>query len=344
MKLTMIEGKSSAVPAALLSDGTLMDLAAASSAGLLSGRSVRSVTEILDLENGMLATVRGLVERAEAGTGSLRDQLLSLDALHEERSAIYAPLLRPRMILSCGMAYREHMAEMGVAPPTAPTAFLKSVNAINPHRRPLVLPARDPDMADFECEFSCVIGRAFHDISPAEALAYVAGFTMVNDVGSRTQVPAWLKSMSGGSPLECVKLYALTMLDKQYPSFCPLGPVVVTSDEFGDPNDVTVETRLNGELMQSAHSSDLIFPLAYSLSYFSRWYRFEPGDVLTTGSPSGVGFARNPQRFLRPDDVIEVSGSRVGKLLNPVVAESKRQPLSSPLMESQLAERDSGKG
>jgi acylpyruvate hydrolase len=324
MKLTMIDKEAGAAPAALLINGTLLDLAAASAASLVGGFTVRSVRDILDFRTGMLSAVRSLVERAEAGDVGLLDQLSSLGALQEETSVTYAPLLRPGMILSCGMAYREHMQEMGVAPPTAPTAFLKSRNAVNAHRKPIVLPARDPDLVDFECEFSCVIGRAFHDVDPEQALDHVAGYTMVNDVGSRGKVAEWLKSMSGDNPMDCVKLYAMTMLDKQYPSFCPMGPVVVTVDEFGDPNDVSVETRLNGKVMQSAHSSDLIFPLAFSLSYFSRWYRFEPGDVVTTGSPSGVGFAQKPPRLLRPGDVVEVSGSRIGTLCNPVVLESSR--------------------
>jgi 2-keto-4-pentenoate hydratase/2-oxohepta-3-ene-1,7-dioic acid hydratase in catechol pathway len=320
MKLTTIIGKRGFVPAALLSDGTLVDLAAASAAGLIGDTPLREVADILDLDGGLLEPTRRLVDRLEAQDAPLWDQMNTLGALHAEQGATYALLLRPKLILAGGMAYKEHMKEMGVGLPSAPTAFLKSPGALNAHRQPLMLPESDPDMVDFECEFSCVIGRAFHNVTPEEALRHVAGYTMANDVSSRTQATAWLASMKGGDPMECLRLYTLSMFDKQLPGFCPLGPVIVTSDSFGDPDDVAIETRLNGELMQSAHSSDLIFPLAYSLSYFSRWFRFQPGDVLTTGSPSGVGFARKPPRFLRDGDIIEVSARDIGVLSNPVRA------------------------
>ena len=131
-----------------------------------------------------------------------------------------------------------------------------------------------------------------------------------------------LEAIKNDDPLESARTYLMRIFDKQLPGTCPLGPVVVTADDFGDPGDVSVETRLNGEVMQSAHASDLVFPLAYTLSYFSRWFRFEPGDVLTTGSPPGFGYSRDPQRFLRPGDLIEVSSPQVGKLSNPVIGAS----------------------
>jgi 2-keto-4-pentenoate hydratase/2-oxohepta-3-ene-1,7-dioic acid hydratase in catechol pathway len=320
MKLTTIIGKRGPVPAALLSDGTLADLALASAAGLIGDAPLRELADILDLDGELSGPVRRLVDRLEAQDASLLDHMTDLSALQDESDATYAPLLRPGLILAGGMAYKEHMQEMGVGLPSAPTAFLKSPGALNAHRQPLILPESDPGMVDFECEFSCVIGRTFHNVSPEEALQHVAGYTMANDVSSRTQAPAWLSSMKGNDPMECLRLYTLSMFDKQLPGFCPLGPVVVTADSFGDPDDVTIETRLNGEVMQSAHSSDLIFTLAYSLSYFSRWFRFQPGDVLTTGSPSGVGFARTPPRFLRDGDIIEVSARDIGILSNPVRA------------------------
>lgn len=320
MKLTTIVSAQGPVPAALYSDDRLVDLSAASRAGVIDGPAISDIIEVLDLDGEAGTRVRRFVDRLAAGEPALLDRLAELGALHDESGVTYGPLLQPRLIFCGSMGYKEHMREMNTEPPKNPTGFIKSAAAVIAHNEPLHLPARDPDMMDYECEFSCVIGRTFHNASPEEAMSCVAGYTMANDLGSRTHVPEWLASLKGNDPMAAFHLNALVTFGKQFPGCCPLGPVIVTADAFGDPNDVTVETRLNGEVMQSAHTSDLIFPLAQSLSYFSRWFRFQPGDIVTTGSPSGVGIAQTPPRFLRPGDVVDVSASKVGALRTPVVA------------------------
>jgi 2-keto-4-pentenoate hydratase/2-oxohepta-3-ene-1,7-dioic acid hydratase in catechol pathway len=319
MKLTMIYGTHAASPAVETAGGELVDLGAPAVISLLAGKVFHTVRDILCAPEAERDRLRRLIDGINADERGILERLRSTRALREAASARFAPILTPRMILCGGMAYREHMKEMNVAPPSAPTAFMKAPSSVTSHREPIVLPRQEPEMIDFECELSCVIGSPLHDAAPDEALKCVAGYTMVNDVGSRRMVSPWLASMKGQEPMKCVGLQNLALLDKQFPTFCPMGPYVVTADEFGDPGDATVETRLNGQVMQSAHTSDLIFPVAYSLSYFSKWYRLEPGDVFTTGSPSGVGFAQNPPRFLRAGDLIEVSGSKIGTLSNPVV-------------------------
>jgi acylpyruvate hydrolase len=318
MKLTMIQLTGTPQPAAGLPSGDLLNLAAPAVVSLLGGEIFADVHEILSAPQARRDRIRDVIERVSADERGLVGSLRGAGALHGAGSVRFAPLLRPRLILCGGMAYREHMNEMKVALPSAPTAFMKSPTAITCHREPILLPEQEPEMVDFECELSCVIGSPLHDATPAQALRSVAGYTMVNDVGSRRLVAPWLASMKGQEPMKCVALQNLALLDKQFPTFCPMGPFVVTADEFGDPGDVSVETRLNGEVMQFAHTSDLIFEVGYSLSYFSKWYRLEPGDVFTTGSPAGVGFARNPPRFLRAGDVVDVSGSKIGTLSNPV--------------------------
>jgi len=321
MKLTMIVGERGPVPAVQLASGQLLDIAAAGAASLLEGPVPRVLIEILTHGAPAAASLKHLLADIGKDEKGWSARLRSANALRDAESVTFAPILQPRLILCGGMAYKEHMKEMNVGLPSAPTAFLRAPGSMTSHRQPIVLPAQAPDMVDFECELSCVIGAPLYNLSPEEALRCVGGYTMVNDVGSRRQVPAWLASMSEANPMKCVSLQNLSLLDKQFPTFCPMGPYVVTADEFGDPGDATVETRLNGKLMQSAHTSDLIFTVADSLSYFSRWFRFEAGDVFTTGSPSGVGFAQKPPRFLQPGDVIEVSGSHIGTLSNPVVSE-----------------------
>jgi 2-keto-4-pentenoate hydratase/2-oxohepta-3-ene-1,7-dioic acid hydratase in catechol pathway len=322
MKLTMIESGRGPVPAVEIASGQLLDIAAAGSGSLLPGPTPRSLLEILSHGAPAAAALKQLLGEIGRDVDDWTARFQRANALHNTESVVFAPILQPGLILCGGMAYKEHMKEMNVGLPSAPTAFLRAPSSITSHRQPIVLPAQAPEMIDFECELSCVIGAPLYNLGPEEALRCVAGYTMVNDVGSRRQVPAWLASMGEGNPMKCVSLQNLALLDKQYPTFCPMGPFVVTADEFGDPGDATVETRLNGEVMQSAHTSDLIFTVAHSLAYFSRWYRFQPGDVFTTGSPSGVGFARKPPIFLQPGDVIEVSGSRIGTLSNPVVSEA----------------------
>lgn len=322
MKLSMIKANGHAVPAALLTSGSFVDLAAASKAGLLGPAPVRELEDILDLDGPLNEPTRRLVDRLEAAESGLHDQLNSLGAIYDAESAAYAPILRPRLIISCGMAYKEHNKEMNVPLPKEPVSFMKAPTAICAHNEPIIIPKADPGMVDYECEFSVVIGRPMQNVTEDEALSYVAGFTMINDVGSRVAVPEWSEAMKSGNAAEAVRLNTLNVLEKQHPTFCPMGPVVTTTESFGDPNDFSVETKLNGEVVQSAHSSDLIFSLGFTLSYFSRWYRFMPGDVLTTGSPSGVGYARNPQRMLQVGDIVEVSSPKVGTVSNPVIAES----------------------
>ena len=172
-------------------------------------------------------------------------------------------------------------------------------------------------MVDWEAEFSLVIGRTCFDVSPDEALDYVAGYTLINDVSARDRVADFL----GATGVHAMKGFIIgseMVLGKQFPSFCPMGPCIVTKDELADPGNVDLTTTVNGEVMQSANTRDLIHSVSVTLSYFSQWYRFQPGDILTTGSPSGIGYAQNPQRFLRAGDVVEVRVPQIGAMRNVV--------------------------
>jgi 2-keto-4-pentenoate hydratase/2-oxohepta-3-ene-1,7-dioic acid hydratase in catechol pathway len=217
-------------------------------------------------------------------------------------------------VLSHGRAYYSHMKEMakGATPKVAeePRAFLKNINGITGPDWPIVLPRQFPDMVDFEGEFSIVFGKRCHNVDEGDAMQAVAGYTIINDVSARNWAAHFIKT---GDP-------DLNRQGKQLPTFCPLGPVIATKDDVPDPHDVTMTTTLNGEVMQSAHTSDLIWKVSKLISYFARWYAFAPGDVLTTGSPAGVGFAREPKVFMKAGDVVAVTVDRVGTLRNPIVA------------------------
>jgi len=304
VKLVTFETGAGPRAGVLLGEDRVLDLSRVPTARALP----QSLKGILQAGPAALDALRRIVERA----GNFPDALLP-----EAGVRFLAPVPDPSIVLSTGTAYRAHLAEMKVGAPQAPGGFLKNAAAIIGTGQPIVLPPQNPTMVDYEGEFSCVIGRACHNVGAGDAMQYVAGYTIVNDVSARDWVPGFLGAK--GSPMEVSRAAGLNILGKQFPTFCPIGPALVTADEVPDPHDLQLTTRLNGKVMQSAHTGDLIFRLAETIAYFSRWYRFSPGDVITTGSPDGVGYARNPQVFMQHGDVVEVEVSRVGILRNPVM-------------------------
>jgi acylpyruvate hydrolase len=321
----MIERGADTVPALCLDDAQLVDLKAVQAAGIAGLEVPSSLMEIIDLRKDFLQRLRSFLELMYPSSATL-EAVREVGAILNPREVRFANLLRPGMILSAGKSYADHVSEMSVGDRARvaaileepPPAFIKANGSLTCHGRPILLPALDPETVDFECEFSCVIGRPFHHVEPDEILGHIAGYTMVNDVSVRSAIPEMKAAESGTDPARYVAYYNLNLLNKQYPTFCPLGPVLATADDFGDPHDVHIETKLNGVVMQSAKTSGLTHTIAQMLAHYSRWYRFEVGDVFTTGTPSGIGFARSPKIFLRPGDTVEVSGERIGTLSNPV--------------------------
>jgi acylpyruvate hydrolase len=172
-------------------------------------------------------------------------------------------------------------------------------------------------MLDWEGEFTVVMGKACHRVKEAQALDYVAGYTIVNDVSARDWVAPIFAATGIMGPIHA---WEHNVLGKMFPTFCPMGPVIATSDEVPDPGNVKIQTRLNGRVMQDANTDDLVFSVAKLIEYYSQFYLFKPGDCITTGSPSGVGFGRNPKVFMKAGDVIEVEVQGVGVLRNPISA------------------------
>jgi 2-keto-4-pentenoate hydratase/2-oxohepta-3-ene-1,7-dioic acid hydratase in catechol pathway len=316
MKLAMIESGLGPRPAALLKDGMFLDLRAAFGASD-AGDGPSSVTDIL-ASMAEDRSVSDLVAQVEQESSGLRKKLAS--ALVDPSAARLLPPVAPRFILCTGGAYQDHIREMGAEPPKAPGSFIKSVHALTGPRDPIILPPAAPAMVDYECELACVFARPCYNLDPEDALACVGGYTMVNDVSARDDVADYFAAVADREVKRAGEAWDRVVYGKQFPSFCPIGPVVTTVDEIPDPHDVTVRTLLNGQVMQSAHTSDLVFRIADTISRFSRWYAFAPGDVMTTGSPAGVGVARDPQIFLRPGDVVEVQGGGIGSLINVVEA------------------------
>ena len=230
---------------------------------------------------------------------------------------LLAPIPNPGMVLSVGMNYHEHLKEMKTPVPEKPAAFTKSVASIVGPEAPIRIPPSNPDMLDWEGEFSVVIGRPCHRVKAAQALDYVAGYTIVNDVSARDWVAPIFSAQGIMGPIHA---WEHNLLGKMFPTFCPMGPVLATRDEVPDPANVKLQTRLNGMVMQDANTDDLVFSVVELIEYYSQFYLFRPGDVITTGSPSGVGYGRKPKLFMKAGDVVEVEVQGIGVLRNPIAA------------------------
>ena len=214
------------------------------------------------------------------------------------------PLPRPGKIVCVGLNYRDHAAEAGLPVPESPVVFTKFTTSIVGPGADIVLPADAPEKVDWEVELGVVIGHRARDVAEADALDHVFGYTALNDVSARDL------QQSEGQWVRC----------KSFDTFCPMGPAVVTADEVADPQALAVRTRLNGDTVQDSSTSQMVFGVAELVSRLSRDLTLEPGDVIATGTPPGVGVAMDPPRFLRPGDVIEVEVEHVGVLTNHVVA------------------------
>ncbi len=214
------------------------------------------------------------------------------------------PVIRPGKVICIGKNYEDHAREMASEPPDLPIVFSKFASAIVGPGEPISLPEIS-DSVDFEAELVVVIGRPGRDICREEALAHVLGYTVGNDISARD----WQKGRPGGQWL----------LGKTFDTFAPLGPWLVTPDELGDPHDLEIVCELNGERMQQARTSQLIFPIDYLISHLSQFFSLQAGDVIYTGTPAGVGAGRKPPLFLQRGDQLRVEIEKIGALCNPVV-------------------------
>ena len=214
----------------------------------------------------------------------------------------FLPPVCPGKMLAIGRNYIDHSIECGEEPPAAPLVFMKLPNALSAHEAPIVLPAISTQV-DYEAELAVVIGRRAKRVGEAEALDYVFGYAPFNDVSARDLQfgdGQWVRG-------------------KGLDGFAPLGPFVTTRDEVPDAHALKIEGRLNGQLMQSSDTSKMIFEIPYLVSYISQGITLEPGDVIATGTPEGVGIFREPPVLLKAGDVFEVTIEKLGTLRNAVV-------------------------
>jgi 2,4-didehydro-3-deoxy-L-rhamnonate hydrolase len=221
-----------------------------------------------------------------------------------EEASLHPPIARPEKIVAIGLNYEDHAAETGAEIPDKPVVFTKYPNTIIGPGAPIRIPPIT-EQVDYEAELAVIIGRRAKDVSESEALDYVFGYTNANDVSARD-----LQFSEGGQWTR----------SKSIDTFLPLGPYVATRDEIPDPQDLFIRAILNGETVQDGTTSRMIFPVAELISFLSQGMTLEPGDVIITGTPPGVGMARDPQLWMKPGDEVSIEIEGLGTLTNPVEA------------------------
>ena len=265
-----------------------------------------------------VVTDEGIIDLADRGVGrSLKHAMASgsLDKIKEVAAGLKADLPladvefepcipNPGKVFCIGINYRKHVLEMGRDLPEHPWVFTRTPDSFVGHDQDLLRPAVS-EQFDFEGELAVVIGKTAHRVSASDALDHIAGYCCLND-GSIRDFQRHSSQFTAG---------------KNFYRSGSMGPWLVTADEVGDAADLAVETRLNGEVMQASSTSDLIFDIPTLIEYCSTFARMEPGDVIATGTPGGVGAARKPPVWMKAGDTIEVSVARVGVLSNKVADE-----------------------
>lgn len=314
MKLVTINNTPLGSPGALLKSGEVLHLAKAAKAGTLETWIPGTIRDILASGPDGMAVVKQLVKRIESASAAELAQLRETDALTGADTRLLTPVPNPRLIVAAGLAFKSHLAEMAGTPtPAKPTGFLKSVNSIVGSDVSITVPPDASGHVDYEGELAVVFGKTCHRVSAADAMGYVAGYMAANDVSARD----WVRDVWEAKEVWPGRLtWEINIMGKQFDTFTPLGPVLATADDIGDVTALEIITRLNGKEMQKAPISDLIFSLAETIAYFSKWYTFQPGDILLTGTPAGVGVGRKPPVFMKAGDVIEVEVSGIGTLKN----------------------------
>lgn len=262
----------------------------------LEGR-IRDLSVVVDDIGGEALAPEGL-----ARLGSL--DLASLPAV-AGKPRIGVPVATVPKFLGIGLNYRDHAAETGMPIPEAPIVFAKASSCVSGPYDPVLQP-KGFERMDFEVELAVVIGSRTKNVAEADALSHVAGYSICNDLSER--------SLQIGGPGEWIKA-------KSHDSFGPLGPYLVTADEVGDPQNLDLTLDLNGVRMQTGSTSTMIFTVAQLVSYISRFMTLLPGDVITTGTPPGVGMARKPRVFLKAGDEMHLTVSGLGEQRQTVVAE-----------------------
>ncbi|HQE84679.1 MAG TPA: fumarylacetoacetate hydrolase family protein [Candidatus Hydrogenedentes bacterium] len=262
------------------------------------------LARILDANNKMMYAAQqkdGRLLKLEGDVTSGESRISNEDV----KPSHWLPPLDPTAILCIGLNYRKHAEEGGQPIPEYPVLFMKNPAAATGHKEPIKLPDVCREEVDYEAELAVVIGKPAYNVPKAEALSYVLGYTCSNDVSARI----WQSKLGGTQWCR----------GKGFDTFAPLGPVLVTPDEVPNANALAIKAFLNGEIMQSSNTKDMIFDVPTLISFLSQDTTLLPGTVIMTGTPEGIGWARNPKVVLKPGDVIAIEIEGLGRLENPVI-------------------------
>jgi 2-keto-4-pentenoate hydratase/2-oxohepta-3-ene-1,7-dioic acid hydratase in catechol pathway len=294
MKLLQFQG-GDGLKLGVKTDGGIVDVAAA--AETLELDAPTSLIEVIEVGQPAIDALQGVVDAAAASDSAATWTL-------DEMGIQYGPAVAdPGKIICVGLNYRRHAAETGMAVPETPVLFSKFLNTIASYGDSVSLPPVATQY-DYEVELGVIIGKPARNVSEADALDYVLGYVTSNDVSVRdlqTRTSQWL-------------------LGKTMDNFLPVGPYLVTADEVGDPQQLYIKTWVNGEIRQDSHTGDMIFTVAEIVSYISRYFTLEPGDIIVTGTPEGVAMGREDKPWLKPGDEVVVEVERLGALKNVMVA------------------------
>lgn len=268
--------------------------------GLLSNEQ-----ELIDLEYFGFQSMLQVIESVSEGKTDLTEINPTDRKLRLSDVRLLAPIPLPRKFICVGLNYLDHAKESGAEIPKIPTIFNKFATAVIGPGENIVLP-KVSNSPDYEGEFAVIVGRGGRHVSADKWRDHVFGYTIVNDVSARDYQRATTQWLMG----------------KTFDTFGAIGPWIITADEVSDPHSLEIKTTINGEVLQHSNTRELIFKVPDLIAFLSSVFTLQPGDIISTGTPSGVGFARNPPRWLREGDEVTISVSGIGELTNSVVAEN----------------------
>lgn len=263
---------------------------------------------VIDLHKADSQIPNDMIAFLEMGEGALKlahKAIPTADGIELSEVRLKAPIARPGKIMCIGLNYSDHAQETGAAIPEYPMVFAKYANTVVGMGDPIVLP-KVTQRVDYEAELAFVIGKRARGVPVTKALNYVAGYMPANDVSAR----------------DYQRRTSQFTMGKTFDTFAPMGPALVTADEVPNPNSLDIQLTINGEVMQNSNTHNMIFGVAKLVEALSEVMTLDPGDVVLTGTPPGVGDARKPPRYLKEGDVVEITIEKLGTLSNPVVAES----------------------
>jgi 2-keto-4-pentenoate hydratase/2-oxohepta-3-ene-1,7-dioic acid hydratase in catechol pathway len=259
--------------------------------------------EVIDLTGLAYSNLLAIVEGGDIALKEVAAKLEKAPRIALSEITLLAPL-RPPRIFAVGLNYASHAAESKMAVQKVPTVFMKLSSSVTGPDTPVILP-RISSQPDYEAELGVVISKPGYQISAADWQQYVFGYTIINDVSAR----------------DIQLATSQWTLGKSFPTFAPLGPSIVTTDEVPDPHTLDISLTVSGETLQSANTRDLIFKIPQLIEYISSTTPLEAGDVISTGTPEGVGLGRTPQRWLKPNEEMVITIQKLGSLRNTTVAE-----------------------